>query len=138
MKRPKHQPKKWEWYLSAAVLAAGALLLLTTWRDPAGMLIAIGIGGLTGLNMRKNIYLNMSEETQKLVDREERDERNRMLQERTSWLCWQGETVLFVLSFIIVPFIIEIKWHIYLAAALLILIRGLIYEGIHRHLTKKY
>lgn len=114
------------------------VLLLTPWRHRAGRVIAIGVGLKCGLNIRWNNYRELSPDEQKEIDREERDERNRMLQERTSWLCWQGETVLFTVCFLFVSFVFELGSSVLLLVCGLYVARWWIYEAVYRRLDKKY
>lgn len=138
MKKSKRSPKKWEWYLPAAIFVIGAALLLTPWRHKAMRVIAIGIGFQCALNIRWNNYRELSPDEQKEMDREERDERSRMLRERTSWLCWQGETVLFTVCFLFVSFVFELDSSVLLLVCGLYAARWLIYETVYRRLNKKY
>ncbi len=138
MKKSYRNPKKWEWYLPAVIFVIGAALLLTPWRHRAVRVIAIGIGLKCGLNIRWNNYRELSPNEQKEMDREERDERNRMLQERASWLCWQGETVLLTVCFLLVCSVFELDSSVLLLACGLYVARWLIYEAVYRRLDKTY
>lgn len=134
----RNRPKPWEWYLSAALLAAGVVLIFIAWSKPARVLIAVGAGALIGLAARRRIYLDMPREEQREVDREEQDERNRMLRERASWLCWQGELVLFFVGTLFLILFTEIKMSIIYLLFALEFVRWLIYETVRRWLDRKY
>lgn len=139
MKGSKKKPTKWEWYLPVPFLAVGIILLFTPWRDRAPYLISAGVGFLWGLNARRRSYLNLPEADQKRADREDRDERNLMLRDRTSWLCWQGESVLLGAGlFLITITAEEIEWPVFLLVCSILLVRELIYLAVHRRLAKKY
>ncbi len=138
MKKSYRNPKKWEWYLPAAIFVIGTVLFLTPWKDRAMRVIAIGIGLKCALNIRWNNYRGLSPDEQKQIDREERDERNRMLRERASWLCWQGERALFTVCFLTAAFVLDLESSVLYLVCLLYVARELIYEAVYRRLDKKY
>ena len=138
MKKSHRNPKKWEWYLPVLFLAAGIVLLITPWRSISETLIAIGVGFKCGLNIRWNNYQALSPQEQREADREERDERNLMLRDRTAWLCWQGEEIVFAAAALVFLFTAEVNWHVILLIGLFWIIHTLAYPVIRRWLDKKY
>lgn len=138
MKRSYKEPKKWDWYLCAGLVLAGVCLLFTPWRHNGGVLIAGGIGACAGLNIRSNLYREQSEEKRRQIDLEDRDERNVMIRDRASWLCWQGEELVFLAVLLVLEFIFEIELRIMLLMVLVWLIRTLAHWAVVRWLERKY
>lgn len=144
MKQIKGKPTKWQWALAAGMTLAGLLLMLPFFPEAiherlSPILTVAGSIVLVMLFYRKEKYDDLPLAEQKERDREDRDERNQMLFEKTSWLCWQGETILFVAAFIIsILFIDSIDRRIWQLFLLFYWIRSLIFELIRWLMSKKY
>lgn len=137
MRRSTRKPTKWDWYLCAGVVMAGALLLPTRWSDAAGGLILVGAGLLTGLMVQRHSYRILPEEAQRRADREEQDERNRMLRERAGWICWRAESLLWAAAALV---FVNVTEHYKLAWLVLGLwtLRLLAERAVYVWLNRKY
>ena len=81
MKQRRGKPSRLQWIMSLVLILAGLLFSLPVFPE----------------EIRRSLPQALEE--RKELDRENRDERNRMIYEKTAWCCWQGETILLIAAF---------------------------------------
>ena len=150
MKQVNGKPKKWQWLLCLGMIGTGFLLQLPIFPAELGdrlspVLAISGLGILLLLWRRKEKYDDLPREEQRKLDRRDRDERNQMLYEKAAWRCWQGETMLFFLSYILlalfadkISFLAHVDYRIFSWILLAYWVRVLIFELVRWRLGRKY
>lgn len=104
MKQRRGKPSRLQWIMSLVLILAGLLFSLPVFpeelrRSLPQALFVPGFVVLLVLWRQKEKYDDLPLEERKELDRENRDERNRMIYEKTAWCCWQGETILLIAAF---------------------------------------
>lgn len=150
MKQVNGKPKRWHWILCLGMIGAGLLLLTPVFPEELGnrlsqVLVVSGFLVLLVLWRRKEKYEDLPLEKQKELDREDRDERNQMIYEKTAWRCWQGETVLFVLAYLVlalfadkISFLAHVNYRIFSWILLAYWVRLLLFELVRWWMNRKY
>ena len=137
MKKSQRIPRKWDWYTCAMFVLTGIALIPTPWNEASSNLIAIGVELFIGCMLQWQSYRSLPDEAQKRTDREVRDERNQMLRDRTGWLCWQAESLLFGPVAVIVIALTKHNEVVFLILGVLIL-RPLTEWAVYWWLGRKY
>lgn len=150
MKQNRGKPSKGLWAMCLGLILTGLLLLLPVFpeylreRLPP-VLVMSGFFALLVLWRRKEKYDDLSPEEQKELDREDRDERNQMIYEKTACHCWRGETALFFITYLaaalfwdIIPALRQIDYRIFSWILLIYWVRILIFGLVRWLLNRKY
>lgn len=150
MKQIKGKPARWQWITSLGLIVTGLLFLLPIFpddiRDRMPELLAIpGFVVLLFLWRRKEKYEDLPLEEQRELDLEDRDERNQMIYEKAAWRCWQGETVLFCVAYLVlllfwdkVPALSQLDYRIFSWFLPVYWIRILFFELVRWWLNRRY
>lgn len=150
MKQNRGKPSKGLWVMCLGLILTGLLFLLPVFpeylreRLPP-VLVMSGFFALLVLWRRKEKYDDLPPEEQKELDREDRDERNQMIYEKTAWRCWQGETALFLVVYLAaalfwekIPVLNQVDYRIYSWGLMIYWVRILIFEGVRWWMNRKY
>lgn len=150
MKQNRGKPSKGLWAACLGLILVGLLFLLPVFpeylreRLPP-VLVMSGFFALLLLWRQKEKYDDLPPEKQKELDRENRDERNQMVYEKTAWRCWQGETVLFFTTYLAVllfwdkiPVLGQLDYRIFSWVLPVLWVRILIFELVRWWLNRKY
>ena len=136
--------------MAAALIVSGALLQMSVFPEVlrvrlAPALLGSGICVLLILWRSAEVYADLPLEEQKELDRQDRDERNQMILEKTAWRCWQGETVVLAVAYIFlalflekIPVLNQLDYRIFSLALTAYWIRILIFELVRWLMQRKY
>lgn len=150
MRQRKGKPSRRDWGMAAALIVSGALLQMSVFPEVlrvrlAPALLGSGICVLLILWRSAEVYADLPLEEQKELDRQDRDERNQMILEKTAWRCWQGETVVLAVAYIFlalflekIPVLNQLDYRIFSLALTAYWVRILIFELVRWLMQRKY
>lgn len=150
MKQVNGKPRRWQWVLCLGMIGTGLLLLTPVFPEELGnrlseVLVVSGFLVLLVLWRRKEKYEDLSPEEQRELDLQDQDERNQVIYEKTAWRCWQGETVLFLLAYVVlalfadkIGFLASVDYRIFSWVLLAYWVRILIFELVRWWMNRKY
>ena len=135
------EPRKKDWILAGALLLAGLTLAVLPIPNRGRGVAALSLMMLGGIMLCtcaswKSKFDKMSPEERRDMELMDQDERNLMLQDRTAWLCWNGENYFYVAAMLI--FLFRDEYRVSNLITLIFWVRMLVFNYTHRWQIKKH